>query len=381
MNSSESDFRAKTGKLSGSPRTKGRGSQFNPKPRFHRLELYAESQAEPGDDQELLESNGDPATGTRTVPTEYFLDDAKSVVSENSSPDIPFRYSLNPYRGCAHGCSYCFARPTHEYYDLSAGLDFESKIFVKQQAPELFRDWLARDHYEPETVAISGVTDCYQPIERQLELTRRCLQVALEARQPIAIVTKNALVTRDVEILRAMAALQLVKVAISITSLDQSLIKVMEPRTGSPAAKLRAMQVLSSAGIPVHAMVAPVIPGLTDHEIPRILQAAKEAGARSASYILLRLPLTVEPVFLEWLARTQPGKRALVESRIRATRGGKLYESEFGVRMRGRGEIADQIGRSFEVFSRRYELDQPSPTLDTTQFRRPVPSSGQRWLF
>ncbi|MFM2093353.1 MAG: hypothetical protein RIS70_477 [Planctomycetota bacterium] len=381
MTSSESDFRAGTDKLSGLPRAKGRGSQFNPKPRFQRLALHADLQSEPGDDQEPLESDGAPATGARTVPTEYFLDDAKSVVSENASPDIPFRYSLNPYRGCAHGCSYCFARPTHEYYDLSAGLDFEAKIFVKQRAPELFRDWLARDRYEPETVAISGVTDCYQPIERQLELTRRCLQVALEARQPIAIVTKNALVTRDVEILREMAALQLVKVAISITSLDQSLIKLMEPRTGSPAAKLRAMQVLASAGIPVHAMVAPVIPGLTDHEIPRILQAAREAGARSASYILLRLPLTVEPVFLEWLARTQPGKRALVESRIRATRGGHLYESEFGVRMRGRGEIADQIGRSFEIFSRRYELDQPSPPLDTAQFRRPVPSTGQRWLF
>ena len=219
---SEFDFRAGTDNLSGLHRAKGRGSQFNPKPRFQRLELrlelHAESQSEPGDDWERLESDLAPANGARTVPTEYFLDDAKSVVSENSSPDIPFRYSLNPYRGCAHGCSYCFARPTHEYYDLSAGLDFESKIFVKQQAPELFRDWLARDRYEPETVAISGVTDCYQPIERQLKLTRRCLQVALEARQPIAIVTKNALVTRDVELLREMAALQLVKVALSITS-------------------------------------------------------------------------------------------------------------------------------------------------------------------
>ena len=355
------------------PAAVGRGSQINPANRFARIEF--------ADDWEHLEHDADARDARSAVRTEYFVDNAKSVISENDSPDIPFRYSLNVYRGCAHGCSYCFARPTHEYLDLSAGLDFETKIFVKERAPELFRDWLARDRYEPETITMSGVTDCYQPIEKQLGLTRRCLEVALEARQPMAIVTKNALVTRDLDILKELAALRIVSVAVSVTTLDQALVKVMEPRTSSPAAKLRTIEQLARAGVRTHVLIAPVIPGLTDHEIPAILQAAKNAGAESAGYILLRLPLTVEPVFLEWLERTQPEQRAKVESRIRSTRGGKLYESEFGLRMKGRGEIAEQIRRTFQVFARRYELDKPHEPLDTSQFRKPITSSGQGWLF
>lgn len=351
----------------------GRGSQINPPNRFSKIEFE--------EDLEYLEHDADALQAVRATKTEYFVDDARSIVSENDSPDIPFRYSLNVYRGCSHGCSYCFARPTHEYYDLGAGLDFETKIFVKERAPELFRDWLARDRYVPETITISGVSDCYQPIERQLKLTRQCLQVALEARQPVALVTKNALVTRDMDLLSEMAARRLVSVAVSLTSLDQSLVKVMEPRTSSPAAKLRAIEQLSQAGVPTCVLIAPVIPGLTDYEIPGILRAASEAGASSAGYILLRLPLSVEPVFLEWLSRTQSDKRERVESRIRATRGGKLYESKFGVRMKGRGEFAEQIRRTFQVFSRRYGLDAKHESLDVSQFRRPVPSSGQLWLF
>jgi DNA repair photolyase len=276
---------------------------------------------------------------------------------------------------------YCFARPTHEYLDLSAGLDFETKIFVKERAPELFRDWLARDSYQPETIMLSAVTDCYQPIEKKLGLTRRCLEVALEARQPMALVTKNTLVTRDLDLLKDLAALRVVSVAVSITTLDQALVKVMEPRTSSPAAKLRTVEQLAKAGVYTHVLIAPVIPGLTDHEIPAILQEAKNAGAASAGYILLRLPLTVEPDFLEWLQRTQPEKMSKIESRIRSTRGGKLYEGAFGVRMKGRGEIAEQIGRTFTVFARRYGLDKKHEPLDTTRFRRPIPSSGQGWLF
>lgn len=352
---------------------KGRGSQINPLNRFARIE-YA-------DDWEQLDTGAADLSERRFVPTEYFVDDAKSVVSENDSPDIPFRYSLNPYRGCAHGCSYCFARPTHEYLDLSAGLDFETKIFVKAAAPELFREWLVRDRYEPDIVTLSGVTDCYQPIERKLELTRRCLEVALEARQPIAVVTKNALVQRDRDLLQELAALRLVSVAMSVTTLDQALVRVMEPRTSSPDAKLRTIAMLAESGVPVQVMVAPVIPGLTDHELPSILRAAKEAGATSAGYILLRLPLTVEPVFLEWLERTQPSQQAKIEARIRATRGGKLYESEFGVRMKGRGEIAEQIRQTFQVFTTRYGLKTHRQQLDTTQFRKPKPKSGQGWLF
>lgn len=352
---------------------RGRGSQVNPPNRFTRIEFE--------EDLEHLEYDDDAREARRSVPTTYFADDAKSVISENDSPDIPFRYSLNAYRGCSHGCSYCFARPTHEYLDLSAGLDFETKIFVKERAPELFRDWLARDRYVPETVTISGVTDCYQPIERKLGLTRRCLEVALEARQPIAMVTKNALVARDLDILQEMAKHRIVSVALSITTLDQSLVKVMEPRTSSPAAKLRTIEQLTKAGVRTHALIAPVIPGLTDHEIPSILQAAKNAGAESAGYILLRLPLTVEPVFFEWLKRVYPEKLSKVESRIRSTRGGKLYEGEFGVRMKGRGEIADQIRQTFKLFAHRHGLDKKHEPLDASQFRRPVTSSGQGWLF
>lgn len=355
------------------PMAKGRGSQINPPNRFTRIEFE--------EDLEYLENDEEAQEARLSVRTEYFVDHAKSIISENDSPDIPFRYSLNAYRGCSNGCAYCFARPTHEYLDLSAGLDFETKIFVKEKAPELLRDWLARDRYEPEPIMMSGVTDCYQPIEKKLGLTRRCLEVALEARQPVALVTKNALVTRDIDILKEMAALRVVSVSLSVTTLDQSLVKVMEPRTSSPQAKLRAIEQLASAGVPTHVLVAPVIPGLTDHEIPAILQAVREAGAQTAACILLRLPGAVQPVFLEWLDRTHPEKRSKVESRIRSTRGGKLYEAKFGSRMKGQGEIAEQIRGVFKLFARKYGLDGKAEPLDTSQFRRPVPSSGQGWLF
>lgn len=349
----------------------GRGAQINPTNRFARIEYV--------DDLSHLEYANE--ADLPKVRTEYFVDASKSVVTENDSPDVFFRYSLNPYRGCSHGCSYCYARPTHEYLDLSAGLDFESKIFVKERAAELFRDWLTRDKYQPELVMLSGVTDCYQPAERHFQLTRKCLEVALEARQPIAIITKNALVTRDLDVLKSMADLNLINVAISITSLDQALIREMEPRTSSPAARLRAVQELSSAGVPAHVMVAPIIPSLNDSEIPAILKAASEAGADSASYVLLRLPLTVKPVFLDWLQQSIPEQKERIEARIRETRGGALYESSFGTRMTGRGEIADQIRQTFKLFAKKYKLDNGHRKLDCSQFRRPVPKSGQLRLF
>lgn len=355
------------------PGAKGRGSHLQPANRFRPIAFE--------EDLDYLEHDTDAQQCRQRVPTEYFEDDARSVVSENDSPDIPFRYSLNPYRGCAHGCSYCFARPTHEYLDLSAGLDFETKIFVKRRAPELFRDWLARDHYRPEPITLSGVTDCYQPIERKLQITRRCLEVALDAGQPMAVVSKNALVARDLDVLREMAARRLVRVAVSVTTLDQSLTRVMEPRTSSPAARLKLIAQLAEAGISAQVLVAPVIPGLTEHELPAILKAAAEAGAQSASYILLRLPLTVEPVFLEWLARARPDAAAKVQSQIRSTRGGKLYEAGFGVRMKGRGQLAEQIRRTFAVFAARHGLNRKLPPLATEHFRRPAPAGGQKWLF
>ncbi|MCA9113923.1 MAG: PA0069 family radical SAM protein, partial [Planctomycetaceae bacterium] len=262
-----------------------------------------------------------------------------------------------------------FARPTHEYYGLGAGVDFESKVFVREQAPQLFRDALASRRWVPEPVMISGVTDCYQPAERTFQLTRQCLEVALEARQPVALVTKNALITRDLDLLEQLAARNLVRAAISLTTLDPQLRKVLEPRTSSPQARLTAISRLQAAGVPVRVMVAPVIPGLNDSEIPAILQAAAEHGATTAAWILLRLPLAVKPVFVEWLERTQPLKKARIESLIRSTRQGGMNESQFGQRMRGSGEFAEQLGQTFRVFARKYNLAGQSPPLNCDDFR------------
>ncbi|MCH7688520.1 MAG: PA0069 family radical SAM protein [Planctomycetes bacterium] len=353
--------------------SKGRGSQIAPPNRFE--QVHAEA------DLEYLEHDAEALEELRHHKTEFLPDASKSIISENDSPDIPFRYSLNCYRGCEHGCSYCYARPYHEYLGLNAGVDFETKIYVKHQAPELFRDWLADYKGEPEPIMFSGITDCYQPAERRFQLTRRCLEVACEARQPIGIVTKNALVTRDLDILSKMAAENTVHVFLSITTLDETLARSMEPRTSSPAARLRTIQQLREAGIPVGVMAAPIIPGLNDSEIPNILEAAREAGAQSAGYILLRLPLTVRPVFLEWLERTQPTKADRVESLVRSTRGGELNDPNFISRMRGSGQIAEQIRQTFKVFSRRYELNASLPPFETSHFRPPQPTSGQLRLF
>ncbi len=341
---------------------KGRGSLINPPNRFEAI--HTEDDFEHVEFDDLQEVFPAPRT-------EYLPDDSKTVISENNSPDIPFRYSLNPYRGCAHGCSYCYARPTHEYLGFSAGLDFETKVLVKQRAPELLRQWLARDTWQPEVIVLSGVTDCYQPAEREFQLTRRCLEVAWEFRQPISIVTKNALVTRDLDVLGKMAERQLVHVALSITTLDETLARMMEPRTSAPSARLRVIGQLREAGVPVSVMVAPVIPGLNDSDLPAVLEAAAEAGASASSYILLRLPLTVRPIFFEWLQRTHPSKSRAVESRIRSCREGQLNDATFGQRMKGVGPMAEQIEQSFRVFSRRYGLDQRLPELCLSEFRSP----------
>lgn len=353
---------------------KGRGSPIAPPNRFGGQ--YAEADLQHvADDPETL----DELSQANTV---YLPDDSRSIISENDSPDLPFRYSLNPYRGCLHGCSYCYARPTHEYLGLNAGIDFETKIFVKHRAAELFREWLARDGYEPSCVMLSGVTDCYQPAERRFRLTRGCLEVALEARQPIAIVTKNALVTRDIDVLSEMAKRQVVAVAISITTLDPALTETLEPRSSRPEARLRAIRELSQAGIPVRVMAAPTIPGLNDSEVPRILEAAAAAGAKTASYTLLRLPWTVRPVFQEWLDRTQSESvRDKISGLIQHTRNGKWNSSEFGKRMRGEGVLADQIARTFKVFAARYGLNRDHTPLEVSRFRAPLGKNGQLRLF
>jgi DNA repair photolyase len=275
----------------------------------------------------------------------------------------------------------CYARPTHEYLGFNAGLDFETKIVVKENAPELFRAFLARDAWRPEPIVLAGVTDVYQPAERRFRLTRGCLEVAAEARQPMSLITKNALVLRDLDLLRDLAAEGLVHITLSVTTLDAALARSMEPRTSAPAARLRAVRALADAGVPVRVLVAPLIPGLNDSEVPAVLEAARRAGARAAGYVLLRLPLTVAPVFREWLERERPERLGRVEGRIRDARGGKLNDAAFGKRMCGSGVMARQIGDLFRLFARRHGLDGGLPPHDCTRFRPPLPRSGQLRLF
>jgi DNA repair photolyase len=351
----------------------GRGAGIGPPNRFEAI--HAE------DDYEQLADDDELLAPERSLKTQFFDDATQTLITSNDSPDVFFTYSVNPYRGCEHGCAYCFARPGHEYLGFNAGLDFESRIMVKRQAAQLLRDELCKPSWKGEFLMISGVTDCYQPAERRFRLTRGLLEVMAEARQVCGIITKNALVTRDVDLLAPLAAQRLVGVNLSITTLDAELARTLEPRTSTPEAKLRAVRLLSAAGVPVRVMVAPIIPGLTDHEVPRILEAAAEAGAVGAGYVLLRLPLAVEPIFLDWLARNRPNHRERVESLLRQSREGKLYRSEWGKRMRGTGQYAEQIEQTFTVFRRKFGLDRPQPEPDYSLFRPPTPTSGQRMLF
>ncbi|GAA4439848.1 PA0069 family radical SAM protein [Bremerella cremea] len=341
----------------------GRGTSDNPTNRFERLSV--------ANDLEHLDPTDADALADRKVSTDYFADATQSLITKNDSPDIPFTYSLNPYRGCAHGCSYCYARPYHEYLGFSSGLDFETKIMVKQEAPRLFREFLRKPSWKCEVIAMSGVTDCYQPGEREFEVTRGCLEVALEARQPIGLITKNAMVLRDLDLLQAMAGHRLVCVNLSITSLDQKLTRVMEPRTSSPAARLNAVKQLTEAGIPVNVMVAPIIPGLNDAEIPAILKAVADHGALSAGYTLLRLPHSVKDIFVTWLDEHLPEHAHRVRSRIEACRGGELTDARWGSRMRGEGSIATTIAKTFQIFRQKYGLEHRNVKLDTTRFRGP----------
>jgi len=338
-----------------SPR--GRGAAGNPPNRFEPISLERDTDWNPEDD---------PAPRTQ-----FLRDLSRTVINYNDSPDVPFHASLNPYRGCEHGCAYCYARPTHEYLGFSAGLDFETKIMVKENAPELLRRELSSPKWKPQTLAMSGVTDCYQPIERRLQLTRKCLAVLAEFRNPVSIITKNYLVTRDMDLLRELAAHHAVTVHLSINSLDAELARKLEPRAASPNMRLAAVEALAKAGVPVGVLVAPVIPALNDHEIPSVLAAAKAAGAGWADAEILRLPLTVAPIFEEWLERNVPGKKEKVLNRIRAMRGGKLNDPRFGARMRGEGIFAEQISQMFHVARRKAGLPEDGPELSIAAFRRP----------
>lgn len=358
----------------------GRAAAVSPENRFERITCQTDDEHGCARDWEGLPTDRDVVSLPK-VPTQFFADRSASIISENDSPDIPFRYSLNPYRGCEHGCAYCYARPTHEWLGMNAGIDFESRILVKQDAPRLLRQALCRPDWQGETVVMSGVTDCYQPAERQFKLTRSCLEVLLEAGQAVGIVTKNSLVTRDRELLAELAARKLVHVSVSVTTLDADLARQLEPRTATPAARLRAIRDLADAQIPVSVMVAPIIPALNDHEIPHILAAARDAGAQAANYVLLRLPLSVFPVFSGWLSTFRPLQAERVLGRIRETREGQVNDARFGSRMRGTGPYAECIRDSFNAFRHKLGLSRSLDPLDTSQFRPPRDPQGQGFLF
>lgn len=352
----------------------------------NRFEPIALDPADAHDDPAAADDAG-PRGGASAGPaTRYFMDRTQTALTYNTSPDIPFEVSLNPYRGCEHGCSYCYARPFHEFLGLSAGLDFETVIFCKPKLPELLRAELSRPSYRPSTVTISGVTDGYQPAERKLGIVRRCLEVLAECRHPVNIVTKSHLVTRDLDLLSELAAWGAARVDVSVTTLDADVARRMEPRASSPRRRLEAIAACARSGVPVGVLASPVVPGLTDHELPKILEAAAEAGAGWAHFIPLRLPGAVERVFLDWLSVHYPDRVGKVLSRQRSLRGGKLNESRFGMRFGGVGPFYAQLEQMMAMQRRRLGLADHGPKLRTDAFRRPEPvnsgsGDGQLRLF
>ncbi|MDX1953290.1 MAG: PA0069 family radical SAM protein [Verrucomicrobiota bacterium] len=343
---------------------KGRGAAENPANRFEEIHLQRDIDWNPEDDGPLH--------------TRIFHDTTQKIINYNDSPDVGFDASVNPYRGCEHGCIYCFARPTHEYLGFSSGLDFESKIMVKLDAPTLLRKELSSRSWKPQVIVMSGVTDCYQPLERKLRLTRGCLEVLAEFRNPVCIITKNHLVTRDVELYAELAQYQAAAVNISITTLDPELTPILEPRASLPRMRLAAIRELSAAGVPVGVMVAPVVPGITDFEMPQIVAAAVEAGAKFAGYVPVRLPYAVKDLFDTWLQRHFPDRREKVLNGIRALRDGKLNDPNFGSRLEGSGPAAERLSKLFEVSCRKAGLPNERSSLSTAAFR--VPSGPQMLL-
>jgi DNA repair photolyase len=342
----------------------GRGASWSPANRFEKLHVDLT-------DVDVVDPDPSDEEKPRRA-TQFFRDNTKSIIARNHSPDVGFETSINPYRGCEHGCIYCFARPTHEYLGFSAGLDFESRIMVKHDAPRLLETELSSPKWKPQLLMMSGVTDCYQPIERKLRITRRCLEVIAKFRNPVGILTKNRLVTRDIDLLSELARYHAVAVNLSVTTLDPKLQRILEPRTSPPTARLDAVSQLRAAGIPIGVMVAPVIPGINDHEIPAIVASCAKAGAQFAGHVLLRLPWAVAPLFEHWLDEHFPERKTKVLERVRATRGGeKLYDSRWRKRQTGEGIFADQIRSMFEVSCRRARLGE-RPKLSTAAFRRPT---------
>ncbi len=350
-------------------RRRGRGAGVNPSGRFEPVSRH------------VFDDGWDSLEDLPPFRTEVQVEKPRTIITRNDSPDISFDRSINPYRGCEHGCVYCFARPTHAYMGMSPGLDFETKLFAKPDAPKLLERELGREGYQPRTIAIGTNTDPYQPIERKWQIMRQVLEVLEAANHPVGIVTKSALVARDADILGRMAEKGLAKVALSVTTLDRRLARTMEPRASTPTRRLQAMRALSEAGIPVSVMVAPIIPGLNDHEMEKILDAGRASGAAEAGYVMLRLPLEVSPIFKDWLLRHYPDRYRHVVSLVRSMRGGKDYDAEWGKRMRGSGPYAWQIGRRFEMAARRLGLNEGKRPLRTDLFTPPGGQARQLALF
>ncbi|MEK6594072.1 MAG: PA0069 family radical SAM protein [Pseudomonadota bacterium] len=349
-----------TGSTSRSKTAKGRGAVSNPEGRFERLNR------DPYDDGWAAEEEIPP------LRTTVRIEQCRTIIAHNDSPDIPFDQSINPYRGCEHGCVYCYARPSHAYVGLSAGLDFETRLFAKTNATERLRAELAKPGYMCRPLALGSNTDPYQPIERRYRIMRQILEVLAECEHPLTIVTKSALIERDLDLLAPMARKRLVHVFVSVTTLDRVLARRLEPRAAAPARRLEALQRLSAAGVPVGVMVAPVIPALNDKDIENILEQAHAAGARWAGYVLLRLPHEVKDLFREWLARHEPLRAEHVMSLVQGARGGRDNDPRFGVRMRGTGVVADLIESRFDMACRRLGFNREEHELDCTRFRAPV---------
>ncbi|MFO7448041.1 MAG: PA0069 family radical SAM protein [Ignavibacteriaceae bacterium] len=341
---------------------KGRGAKLNPKNRFEKLTIsYDENTDEVFEDENFPE---------RKIPTIFFKDNSKTIIAVNDSDDLGFNYSINPYRGCEHGCIYCYARPSHEYLGFSSGIDFETKIMVKEDAPQLLEKTFQKKSYKPDVIVLSGNTDCYQPVERKLKITRGILKTCLDYRHPISVITKNGLVLRDIDILQELAALNLTTVTISITTLNKELTSNMEPRTATPQLRLKTVEELVKNNIPAGVNVAPIIPGLNDEEIPAILKEASLRGASYAGHIIVRLPYANKDLFVDWLNKQYPGKAGKILNRIRDVRGGKLSSAEWGKRFSGEGEIAEAIHKLFKISCKKYGLNKPRFDLTTDLFRR-----------
>jgi DNA repair photolyase len=352
------------------PPVRGRGARSNSSGRF-------ESQAREAFDDGWTPDDVEPQKLKTTVTAER----AKVIISKNDSPDVGFSRSINPYRGCEHGCIYCYARPAHAYMGLSPGLDFESKLFFKPDAGRLLEQELSKPRYQPLVIHIGGNTDPYQPQERTLQVTRQVIEVLARFRHPFSVITKSALILRDLDLLAPLAAQNLVRVAVSVTTLDRKLARSMEPRAATPDKRIAAIRALSAAGVPTVVMFAPTIPGLNDHEMEAVLERAAEAGAKGAGYVVLRLPLEIKDLFQEWLATDHPDRASRVMSLVRQMRGGKDYDSEWRARMKGKGPVADILAQRFKIARRRYGMDTPLPDLDLSRFRVPARVGDQGDLF